>query len=625
MARLQNDQAKELLLNPKNKASIELAVYQEQRLMMHCEPILEKYNLPNRAFRNFTLWWQSLVSRDKYDRIAELLGTPLSTVAITKDIFDQLGKFIDAQDRYIEYKFVKEDYTNDYQEYLDKINDDSFWKQRMVSALRCEINSYIVTDLPREQTTERPEPYNYLVCAAQLIDVDINNINGNVEYIIFKQRDTMFSREALMGGAFASILTASEPNGNAKDKHTVNNAIVIDDYQYRVFSRLEGKNGKDSDWILTHESNHDLGYCPVIDFWTDAIKRTNGISKRGPLTAALRKLDYLLFFRACKDYMDLYGPFPILVTYEDEDEEFDQKDRQDNYGGNGIQPELFNAYDNATYTANPKKSAGRNLVAPGSRTTVPAPVSSQDYNLMDNPMKYVGMDVESMKLVDEKVKALECEIIELCTGEDEDYMNEIAKNPEMLSASYERKDTILTWIKRNYERSHRFVTKCRAELRYGKGYFQAATIDYGSDYFLKDAQTLVEEFKKSVEAGMSQGYTDQISLSANKTRYKNNPELLARMRILNDLEPYRNLSWEEMVNLGLNVSDKQNFILKVNFLSFINKFELENGSIVKFGSAIPYSKKIDIIQQTLNDYVRSIKWTESAPAVSGKPSAKSGK
>ncbi len=611
MANLSKAKINELLGKPKNQASIELAVHQEERLMMHCEPILEKYNLPPMAFRDFTNWWQSLISREKYNRIAQLIGTPLSTLSVTSDIFDQLGKFIDAQDRYIDYKFVNEDYTNDYSQYLEKINDDSFWKQKLIEALRTQINSYIVTDLPQIQTTPRPEPYNYLVSISRVHDVDINQINGNVEYIMFKQPDKAVSQYDLQNPKFALI------GGDALGK-PIDTMIVIDDTYYRVLSKINGyKDADGSDWFISVESAHNLGYCPVIDFWSKSIRGTNNINKKGPITSVLRKLNYLLFYRALADYMDLYGPFPVLITYEEEEEDIDDKAKEVNYG-NIFQLDMFNAWDNVPMVSNQNRMGNRKIVGPGSSMTVPAPVSSQDHNMMETPMQFIGMKVDSLEHVQKRVKQLENEIVEICTGQDDEYLNEIVKNPEMLSASYERKDTIFTSIKREFERCHRFITKCRTEIRYGKGYFKASTIDYGSDYFLKDSSTLSREFKEAIEAGMPQFYTEQIAMTAVRTRYKNNPEQLARMRILSDLEPYKNLTWDQMVTLGIPEGDQTNFVIKINFLTFIAQFELEAGSIVQFGSAIPYSEKISIIKQKLNDYGSAIKWVK--PIVpNGKP------
>lgn len=616
MAKLSPEEMIQRILSPKNKSHIDLAVLQEERLIMHCESILEKYNIPWTAWRNFTNWWQSLITREKYTRVDEMFGAPISTLSVTKDIFDQLGKFIDAQDRYVDFKFVNPDYTNDYQDFLERNNDDSFWRQRCVEALKTDICSVVVIDLPSEQNTPRPEPYKYFVSPRMFVDIDLNRYKGDVEYLLFRQDDMNWD------GDLSSISANTNSKINLlRQGDTLEKIIGIDDECYRVFVKKRDVESKD--WLLLSEEKHNLGYCPCIDFWQPSIKGTNGINKKGPITSVLKKLDYLLFYQALADYMDLYGPFPILVTYDTEDETFDEKNKEVNTGGIGFDPAQYNAISNAPNVAAPQTSQ-RNMIGPGTVREVPVPADKQDHNFMDTPMKFVGMEVESLKHVQERICQLKSEIVEICTGEDKEYLNEIAKNPEMMSASFERKETILIWIKRQVERVHRFATKAQAELRYGKEYFEGCTIDYGSDWALKDAAMLTKEFQSSVEAGMPTSYSYEIANTATKTRYKNNPEILARLAILSDIEPYPGLSLADIKLLEINKTDKLNFIIKINFNSFVKRFELENGSIVKFGSLIDYSQKIDTIKKQFISYANAIEWADTQPTGGNNTSTSSG-
>jgi hypothetical protein len=245
------------------------------------------------------------------------------------------------------------------------------------------------------------------------------------------------------------------------------------------------------------------------------------------------------------------------------------------------------------------------------------------------------MDVKNVELANKLIDELECEIKEKCTGIDSDYLNEIAKNSEMLAASFRKEDTILNWIASNVERVHKFRTKTFCLLRYPKGSYLGCVIDYGSDRLLKDSTTLTDEFKVSIDSGMPQGYSAEISDIATITRFCNNPEKLAKMKILFDLEPYPNMTWETLQSLQINISDELNFKIKANFVSFINRFELENRmSIVQFGSRINYSDKIEKIKLKLIEYANGITWSrpESGAATgnnaggtsSGKPKVKKG-
>lgn len=604
----------EILNKPKNKPFIERAAFQEERLLFHGEPIVRKMDLPFRAHSEFTTWWRSLVSTLKYQRLDSVLTTPFYTVSIVKDIFDRLQKFVDAQDRYIEFKFVSEDYTNDYNKYLESINDETFWKQKVMNELKTGICSYVVIDLPAQQKSMRPEPYSYFVAPRNMIDVDLNRYSGNVEYIAYKQSDFYWDAglESSASSNALSLISASFRDGDKMEK-----AIVIDDDAYRVFVKRINKydeNGlrQTNEWMLYSESLHDLKYCPVIDFWSDYVKGSNGIDKLGPITLQLANFDYILFFKACVSYMNLYGPFPVIVSYDMSEDEFDDKSRETNIGQYWNQAN-YSSVSSTLPIQDPRKSAGRDMIAPGGGFQVPVPSDASDHDFMNNPMKFVGMDPLHVEKANELVCKFEQRIFEKCTGIDKEYLNEIAKNKEMLSASFGSEETILTWIKTNIERVHRFVTKTRCYLRYGQDYFKGCTIDYGSDYLLKDSQTLSNEFKTSTDNGMPQGYCDEISGASVITRFKNNPDKLARLRILNDLEPYKNLSWEQIQSLEINKTDVINFIIKANFISFVNRFELENTNIVEFGSAISYTKKIEAIKNQLKEYANELKpsWKQS--------------
>jgi len=248
MAILSEKKVKSLIASPKNRESINLAVLQEEKLMMHCEPILEKYNLPFTSYRYFTNWWESLIASEKYKRIDNLICTPLSTVSITSDIFSQLQKFVDAQDRYIRFDFSNPDYTNDYAQFLERSNDEMFWKNTCMHSLRTDICSMVVTDLPAIQISERPEPYNYIVPSRMFIDVDINQYTGNVEYFIFRQQE----------GVWDDSLIAMNTNSRLnliKEGDDYQKIIAIDDVYYRVLVKTKAL----KEFEIMHEVEHGLG------------------------------------------------------------------------------------------------------------------------------------------------------------------------------------------------------------------------------------------------------------------------------------------------------------------------------------------------------------------------------
>ena len=53
------------------------------------------------------------------------------------------------------------------------------------------------------------------------------------------------------------------------------------------------------------------------------------------------------------------------------------------------------------------------------------------------------------------------------------------------------------------------------------------------------------------------------------------------------------------------IIDKETFVAKLNFASYIDRFERENMNVIEFASAIPYKEKIEILTQIIYDYAKA--------------------
>lgn len=99
---------------------------------------------------------------------------------------------------------------------------------------------------------------------------------------------------------------------------------------------------------------------------------------------------------------------------------------------------------------------------------------------------------------------------------------------------------------------------------------------------------------------------DSLHKSIIETEHKTNPIELQRAIILNDIEPLRLQSLHEARELFKDgVIDKETFFVKLNFASYIDRFERENMNIIEFGSALPYEKKITILTDKIRDYAKT--------------------
>lgn len=622
MTLLSSEQMKGLITKPKHKSYIDQAVRAEEDLVLHCEPILEKYHLPNQAMRSFTSMWRSLLTAAKYERFTELLTTPLETVSTTKEIFNQLYKFFDAQDRFIKYEFGESDIEADFQEYLTKINDEKFWRTKAFDALRIAINSYIVVDLPTIQLSEKPEPYYYFVGVQNVLDVDINKFSGNVEYILFSQSDTEII--GIDSGYYRKYVRKEKGDDST---FTVRGMEIPGDStraytDYELESEVQHSTYDQYGQRLT-----GLGYTPVIDFYGCSISKTKNINKRGPITDVITKLNWLLYYSTTVKYYNMYGPFPIIVMYENKDKEFDEKSA-DNVVGIGAQYNQISPYDTINSGIKDPKTSKRDLVGAGSVITGPMPEKKDDPSIFSDggPVKVIEMNKDNLQWVNDYVDQLEDEIVEICTGMDVDINNTQAKNQDQIASSFERKESILIGIKSQFERSRKFVVETVAKLRYGAENVTSITIDLGTDFFLKSPEQLTEEYDAAKKSGMNEGYLMSLRKAIINNKYRNNPDELERQTIMLDIEPYNNLTLVECQSAQLPIIDPVGYIIKLNFTNFVARFERENGNLCEFGSEIDYRKKIDAINKTIETYAKEKEMPViEEPATNNKTKSKTAK
>lgn len=575
--RLAIAEAQKLIKSPVNADAIRAAREHEDRLVFHCEPVLDTKYMPQFAIQQFFEWVESFLPKDKVKRFKQLLTLPVDTVESTKAIFDELSKFLNAQDRYINFQFTADAISADFNDYLARLNDANFWRQHGMQSLATRINSMLVVDCPDVQLSMRPEPYYYFVDIHNIRDAVLEQRTGRVEYIIF-------------------------------DRLTDKAVIVIDDEFYRVFVKPEHSD----DYILTAEAAHSvysdtgevldgLGYCPVTSFYSNPIYNGKRLNNRGPVTDVLGKLNWLLFWRTSKKYLDLYGAWPIIVTYKSECTYRDAKGEpcHDGYI-------VGQEWDGTRYIDTNKPCpacTAKETIGPGSYWEVDAPADKDDVDLLKQPVTIVEVSNDKLEYGVSEIERLESEVYLDCVGYDGEVMGDQAVNSSQVKANFESKEAVLDGIKAQFERAHKFVMDTVCRLRYGS-YFAGSVVDYGTEYFLKSSEDLTKEYDESKKAGMPNYYLATLRDQVRRTRFRNNPQQMQRDDILSHLEPYPDLTPEQLVALQINTMDPLGYIVKLNFYSFIKRFETEQTDVSNFGSLMPLKNKIQLITQKLQDYAR---------------------
>ena len=217
-------------------------------------------------------------------------------------------------------------------------------------------------------------------------------------------------------------------------------------------------------------------------------------------------------------------------------------------------------------------------------------------------MDITTIDRKSLDYNVGELKRLETKIVNSCVGVDNTILNETSLADKQVDATFESKDNVLNRIKKGFEEAQEWVDTTICLLRYGSA-FISASINYGNEFYTLTPETLQKRYTAAKEGGASEAELDALRTQLIETTYRHNPMVLQRMLILNDLEPYRHRTQDEVKALReLNLVSDAELILKADFMGFVKRFERENDNILEFGTAVPYSEKINNIYKTLLSY-----------------------
>ena len=566
---LLRSQVIELLKNPKSRQVINKASHHEQRLRFHIDTNMHAADACA-VVNDFLQWVKGLLPKDKFNIFLQLFKFPISTNELTEEIFNALEKVYDGKDAYEEYNFVNPDYLQDWNDYRSKkLKAYEFWRYKAFQYLKTDINGIIIVDLDTEQVSERPEPYFYFTPITQIKDFHINQ-NGLIEWVMLPQAG--------------------------------NKLAVIDDENYTVY-QLNDK-GEISAEPITQNA-HNLGYCPASMFWDDNLTNGNKALKKSPVSNQLTALDWLLFFQTSKKHLDLYAPYPIYSGFQ-QDCGFENKENGD-YCENGFIKNAGGDYYVSRDGDITKCSvcSEKRLAGVGSFIEIPEPSRENDHADLRNPVQITTIDSESLKYNVDETQRLYDKIYTAVVGLGGDAKMDKAFNEKQVKSNTESRRNVLLSVKKNLEKIQSWVDETICKLRYDNLYV-SNTIHYGSDFYLDNVNQLTAQYAEAKQAGATDYQLDVIQDEIIESENRHNPNALERANILKNLEPYRHQTRKEVIEmLDKGFGDKELIAIKLNFSTFVLRFERENTNIVEFGNALPLDQKINIILKTFKSYGKS--------------------
>jgi len=591
MASLSVSQAIELIKNPKNNREIVRARLKRDRHRLHTEPETECDDTFHwsRHHVRFLDWVKRILkSDDNYQRFYELYRPPIATNELVDMIFSQYQKVFQSENKYEKFNFTDADLNSDAEAYRKTIGDFHFWETQGFEHMKDSIDDILIVDMPRydpngEPTDDPdaddnyPQPYYYFLDIENVIDIQNTRVKavdyGNEESFFFKTEYVIFW----------------------EDKQTI---CVFDDNFYRTFTKTDGSDPK-----LLKEVPHDLGYCPARSFWTTPLNNRTNILKRGPITVSISRLDYYEFKDISAQILKLYASYPIYAVYKGICNYKDPINKT-----RCIDGFLVGEQGNAQYPEKGNqrcpKCTNKMKVGWGNILELQAPQNNDDPDLLKNPVKVIPAEKESVEIATNELDCLWDDIFKACVGGDIEEDKNQAKNEDQIAAGFESKTAKLLWVKKNFEAIHSFALDTVFRLRYGDQYI-SGTIDYGDVFFQKDEKTAMDEY---VKAKTQQLPAFDLAIrrdKLNETRYRNNPDMVYRLEILKNLDPFPDddiVSISETFSVMPDLIDPIDLCVKANFNRFVSRFEREQATVLLFGASLNFDVKIKTIYAMLQQY-----------------------
>lgn len=563
---LELNQIKEILTKPAKKQVIQKAKKLQQSIRFHTETNMQQSDI-YMPTQNFLEWVKTLLPKDKFNIFLQLFKFPLSTPAVVEDVYRELERVFYSRNSSSSYQFSDTELHEDWLNYRKQHHLVDIWKTEGWKKMQVSPNSILVIDMPTSQVTQRPEPYFYWLEIEEVIDYKLKT-STEFEWIVFNQPQDRIA--------------------------------VFDDTSIRVFQL--GKDRRISGLISS--SLHGLGYCPARFFWSTQVNEKNVDLKKNPITKELSNLDWYLFFSISKQHLDLYAPYPIYSAYA-ANCNFENNETGD-YCDGGY---LRNSNDEFKILANGQVEkcpccSEKRIAGPGSFLEVPVPKVDENIPDMRNPIQITTIDKDSLTYNVDECTRLENKIIVSVVGSGGTVSEKEAINETQVAANFESKTSVLNALKTNFELAQKFVEDTICRLRYGAS-FISSSISWGTEFYVFTTKELYTKYEQAKKNGAATSELDAITRQILEVEYRNNPLELQRMLILKQLEPYTHMTLDEVLKLYEKGLVNENLVkLKLNFSTFIEKFERDNINIVEFARNRTMREKIDSILKTLLSYVK---------------------
>lgn len=534
--------AQEIYKTRPNREEIDLAIRIEEETRYYTERFLQS-DLPDFHNRDFLPWARSRLNNDQsYTNFQNALTFPVTTAQFIDDIYSKLARIWEAQNPF--YKIEVKD--------SEETLKFDWWKTTGWNLLKIKHNCILFIDLPEEQEGDTPKPYLNILPIEKCIDVSVKD--NVISHIMFMYKG---------------------------------NVIVIDEKFYQIFTLNTEKTEIAAEFKSTPNI---LGYCPAFFLSNIKYQDKYEIPRINPLTNSLGKFRNLLFLDTLKDITDPYAFYMFVSKYNSSancDFNDGEKHCVDGLLYQAVESsETSDGYNKPVYeNSGPSGKSiakcpkcNKNL-GYGQVVTLPIPTDSAD-KAIPTPIQFVAPPKDLLEWRNTYLKGLYSDLAAFVVGNDQELNPKMNHNETAYRYNLEGMQAILMRWKGVFEAAIKSTVDAELTIKHGSA-FTGSHIDLGSDFLLLDVQDLYDEKKSANELGL--GTVLNFNERIIETKYKNNPDLKLRAKIINAFKPFD----DTMGNIensfkGKLISKKDYF--RIKYLDqFINWFEMEKNKIAEIG------------------------------------------
>lgn len=559
-----DDQILEIYKKPKNSNLITKGRKYESRLRLFTEGMFKEDVESETSWEELRAFMVTAIASERELRIGEFIQFPLSAVNISESLLSDLYKVFDAGNSYFNVETVKKNGGEKIQEVLKDLKVLNWMEEKGKEALKSKPNMVVLIDKDAEG-----KPYLLSIENERLIDIELSEDGVSCEYIMFTH----------------SVVK------NADTKKEETRISLYDEENYHVILVVDG------DAVVEKSSPHNIGYCPARMFIREKLNSKSEFSRNSPLTKVLSKLQEWQLFDVYKFYTDHYAPFPVVEMIR-------AKCGNDScVNGSIINEEVYFIDGVSTVKQSVEKCdvcAGNNLIGIGAKILVD-PQEDKDEPSAAGKFRMISNTTENLTYLQNKLDAIEDYIKGKVVGVDDVIIKQAVNEKQMVGA-FESKTNVLLKIKTNLDELYVWIVRTLGQVS-SPGKPISVQANFGTEWYLVSEDDIQSRLKLAIDSSFPKEEIDMIYNQLIETKYKGNPEKVLRLKVMNMVDPcpYDKLE-SKITKVTQGIISKKELIISERLLTFVRRFESENGSLMEFGSELNLNVKVQKIVEQLNKY-----------------------